>query len=41
MNHCNENLIDHLDGNEYNEKIKSEANDYVNSYAICDDTDFN
>ena len=39
MNHCNENLIDRLDDNEYIEKIESEVNNSVNSYVIYDDTD--
>ena len=31
VNHCNENLMDHLDDNEYIEKIECEVNDCVNS----------
>ena len=41
MDYCDENLINRLDDIEYLEKIKSEVNNYINSYAICDDSDFN
>ena len=39
--YCDKNPIDRLDNTEYLEKIENEVNDYVNSYFICDDTDFN
>ena len=32
--------MDHLEDNEYIEKIESEVNNFVNFYAICDDTVF-
>ena len=30
-----------LDDSEYLEKIESKTNNYINSYAICDEIDFN
>ena len=36
MDYCNENLVDHLDDIEYIEKIDNKVNNYVISYAICD-----
>ena len=39
--YCDENPMDRLDDIEYLKKIESEVNNYVNSYTICNDTDFN
>ena len=33
--------MDHLDNIKYFKKIKNKINNYVNLYAICDDSDFN
>ena len=39
--YCDENPIDYLNDTKYLENIESEIKNYVNSYAIYDDTDFN
>ena len=41
IDYCDKNPIDYLDDTEYLEKIESEVNNYVNLYAICDDTNIN
>ena len=39
--YCDENLVNHLDGTKYLEKIKNKVNNYINLYTVCDDIDFN
>ena len=41
IDYCDENIMDHLDGTGYLEKIANKVNNYVNSYAIYDDNNFN
>ena len=41
MNYCNENPMNRLDNTEYFKKIENKVNNYINPYAIYDDTDFN
>ena len=39
--YCDENSVDRLNDTKYLEKIENEVNNYVNPYAIYDDTNFN
>ena len=41
MDYYDENPKDLLNDTRYLEKIESKTNNYINSYVICDDIDFN